>query len=302
MSNCILKELKGVLITPLKILFNLSLSEGLFPLQMKHANVVPIHIGKNKQERSNYRPISLLITMSKLLEKIMYKRIYRFMTENNLIFQSQHGFRNKHSCKTAVSELIGNICKGHEKGKHTLAIFLDLSKAFDTIGHNILFRKLEIYSICGKALEWLKSNLTNCVLKVKCRIASSELDEISDSYPVEYGAPQGSCLGPLIFLIFMNDLHMNLEHCKCILFADDTTIYFTHNNLRYMEWCVQEDLNKIDDCFKANKLTINATKSNGILFHRKRLTTTNIALKIDNESLPLVKSTKFLGVWVDNSL
>ena len=92
--------------------------------------------------------------MSKLLEKIMYKHIYGFMTENNLIFSSQHGFRNKHSWETAVSELIGNVCKGHEKGKHTLAIFLDLSKAFDMISHNILFRKLEKYGIHGKSLDW----------------------------------------------------------------------------------------------------------------------------------------------------
>ena len=128
------------------------------------------------------------------------------------------------------------------------------------------------------------------------------MDELSDLYQVEYGASQGSCLGPLIFLIFMNDLHSNLKHCKCILFADDTTIYITHNNLRYMEWCVQEDLNDIDDWFKANKLTLNTAKSNGILFHRKRLTTTNIAPKINNVCLPMVKSTKFLGVWVDSSL
>ena len=127
------------LLTPLDILFNQSIKEGTFPQQMKQANVVPLYKGKSKLDSTNYRPISLLITMSKLLEKIMYKRIYNFLTENNLIFPSQHGFRNKHLCESAVSELIGNICKGHEKGKHTLAIFLDLSKAFDTLSHELLY-------------------------------------------------------------------------------------------------------------------------------------------------------------------
>ena len=133
LSNCMLKDLKEVLITPLEIHFNQSMAEGIFPDQMKQANVVPLHKVNSKQETTNYRPISLLLTMSKILEKLMYKRIYNFMSNNNLFFTSQHGFRNKYSCESAVSELIGNICKGHEKGKHTLAIFIDLSKAFEVI-------------------------------------------------------------------------------------------------------------------------------------------------------------------------
>ena len=110
--------------------------------------------------------ISLLLTMSKLLEKIVYKRIYGFMTENNLIFASQHGFRNKHSCESAISELVGNVCKGHEQNRNTLAVFLDLSKAFDTLSPNILYQKLEKYGIRGQALDWLKSYLTNRELRV----------------------------------------------------------------------------------------------------------------------------------------
>ena len=253
-------------------------------------------------QTTNYRPISLLITMSKLLEKIMYKHIYGFMTDNNLIFASQHGFRNKYSCESAVSELVGNICKGHEKDQHTLTVFLDLSKAFDTLSPNILYHKLEMYGIRGAALNWLKSYLTNREMKVKCRVASSEMEEIIEKFQVEYGAPQGSCLGPLLFLIFTNDLHLNLDHCKCILFADDTTIYITHKNLRYMEWCVQEDLNKLDDWFKANKLTLNALKSNCMLFDRKCKSSTKVSLKINDITLPKVQSTKFLGVWIDEKL
>ena len=302
LSNCTLKKLCKELAKPLEILFNQSLKEGVYPQQMKEALVVPLHKGKSKQETTNYRPISLLITMSKLLEKIMYKHIYGFMTDNNLIFASQHGFRNKYSCESAVSELVGNICKGHEKDQHTLTVFLDLSKAFDTLSPNILYHKLEMYGIRGTALNWLKSYLTNREMKVKCRVASSEMEEISEKFQVEYGAPQGSCLGPLLFLIFTNDLHLNLDHCKYILFADDTTIYITHKNLRYMEWCVQEDLNKLDDWFKANKLTLNALKSNCMLFDRKCKSSTKVSLKINDVTLPKVQSTKFLGVWIDEKL
>ena len=234
-SNCLLKKLSKELTDPLEILFNQSLKEGIYPQQMKEAHVVPLYKRNSRQEATNYRPISLLLTMSKLLEKIVYKRIYGFMTENNLIFASQHGFRNKHSCESAISELVGNVCKGLEQNWNTLAVFLDLSKDFDLLSPNILYHKLEKYGIRGQALDWLKSYLTNRELRVKCKIASTEIDELSDTFKVEYGAPQGSCLGPLLFLIFTNDLHLNLDHCNCILFANDTTIYITHNNKWYME-------------------------------------------------------------------
>ena len=298
-SNCLLKKLSKELTDPLEMLFNQSLKEGIYPQQMKEAHVVPLYKSKSRQEATNYRPISLLLTMSKLLEKIIYKRIYGFMTENNLIFASQHGFRNKHSCESAISELVGNVCKGHEQNRNTLAVFLDLSKAFDTLSPNILYQKLEKYGIRGQALDWLKSYLTNRELRVKCKIASTEIDKLSDPFKVEYGAPQGSCLGPLLFLIFTNDLHLNLDHCNCILFADDTTIYITHNNNRYMEWCVQEDLNKLDDWFKTNKLTLNVAKSNCILFNRNK-TRMSINLTINDVTLPTLHSTKFLGVWIDD--
>ena len=167
-SNHTLKDLKQALVKPLTIIFNQSLSEGTFPRQMKSANIIPLHKSKNRSESNNYRPISLLITISKVLEKIMYKRIYEFPTNENLIFHSQHGFRNKHSCETAMCELVGNICKGHEKGKHTLLVFLDLSKAFDTLSHDILFQKLERYEIRGNTLKWFKSYLSDRNLRVKC--------------------------------------------------------------------------------------------------------------------------------------
>ena len=119
-------------------------------------------------------------------------------------------------------------------------------------------------------------------------------------YEVQYRAPQGSCLGPLLFLIFTNDLHLQLEYCKCILFADDTTLYYSHRLKQYREWCIQEDLCKLYDWFSTNKLTLNIAKS--VCMQFRKMKELNPKIRIDNESLPVVTHTKFLGIWIDSSL
>ena len=144
-DNILLKKLKSVLLEPLCIMFNQLLSSGIFPERMKLAEVVP-----------NYRPISLLLILSKILEKIVYSHTYSFLNDTGQIFQSQYGFRTAHSCENAIQELIGKILKGFESKKSTLAVFLDLSKAFDTISHPVLFKKLETYGIRGTCLQWFK--------------------------------------------------------------------------------------------------------------------------------------------------
>ena len=135
-SNKLLKDLNESILTLLELLFNKSLIEGIFPNAMKLADIVPLHKGQRADFKTNYRPISLLLTISKLLERIIYKRTYDFLNNNNLIFNSQYGFRSKHSCDNAFQELIGNVIKNKENNKSTIAIYLDLSKAFDTISHN----------------------------------------------------------------------------------------------------------------------------------------------------------------------
>ena len=132
LSNKLLKKLLPALLQPLEIIFNKSLAEGVFPEEMKRADVGPLYKSKGYQETNNFRPISLLLTLSKLLEKIMYKRTYRFLESTDQIYKSQYGFRTAHSCKNAVSELVSEVIKGKQDGMYTLAVFLDLSKAFDT--------------------------------------------------------------------------------------------------------------------------------------------------------------------------
>ena len=168
LDNCLLKEISPCFLDELVYLFNKSLSDSIFPAGMKMAEVIPLYKGKERFLSNNYRPISLLITLSKLLEKIVYKQTYEFLNSSGQIFDSQYGFRAKHSCEHAIQELVSSVLKGFENKCFTLSVFLDLSKAFNTIPHDVLFVKLEKYGICGVCLDWFKSYLTGRQMRVKC--------------------------------------------------------------------------------------------------------------------------------------
>ena len=202
-SNILLKEIATSILTPLANIFNKSIQEGIFPDTMKLADVVPLFKGGNRTYLTNYRPILLLPTISKILEKVIYTRIYCFLIKHDILFNSQYGFQKKHSCEHAVTELVGENCKGLEQNKHTISLFIDVSKAFDTISHNILLHKLKRYGIRGVALNWFTSYLTDRELRVKCATAEQSKPEYSDTKLIKIGTPQGSCLGPLIFFIIL---------------------------------------------------------------------------------------------------
>ena len=223
LSNILLKQIKHSIIHPLTIISNHSLTEGEFPHGMKAADVSPLYKSKEKYMVNNYRPISLLITMSKILEKVVYVRVYNFLVEIDQLYQSQYGFRSGHSCQNAISELIGTILKNREENKLTIGVFIDLSKAFDTLSHDILLRKLHKYGIRGTALYWFKSYLSDRGIRVKIQSSNGKI-EYSSYHPLSYGTPQGSCLGPLLFLIFINDLYYSVSYGTSLLFADDTTL------------------------------------------------------------------------------
>ena len=299
-DNLLVKELRDIISEPLSIIFNNSLIEGVFPCRMKTSKVVPLHKAKSRDETTNYRPISLLLTISKILEKTMYTRVYKFLTNTNQLYTSQYGFRKNHSCDQAVGELVSVITKGIEQKKLTAGVFLDLSKAFDSLELEAVFLKMERYGLRGCCLDWFKSYLSGRKLSVCCKTADTGSVNTSSQYNVNYGTPQGSVLGPLIFLIFCNDLHLHLVFLSCIQFADDTTLYISHANLGYIRFCLEHDLSTLQDWFLANKLTLNINKSVVVLFGRHG--GKNINISIGKDVIPQTKSTKFLGLWIDENL
>ena len=207
----------------------------------------------------------------------------------------------KHSSEHAVTELVGEICKGLENSKHTISIFIDLSKMFDTIDHKILLSKMKRYGLRGTVLNWFESYLSNHTMRAKCLTSSTSGIQYSESYNIGIGTPQGSCLGPLLFLIFCKDIYLNLELCKGILFADDTTIYNSHNNIEYLKWTIVHDLEILTNWFRANHLSMNSNKSMGMLFTNKKNESID-HLSFSGTSIKFVNETKFLGIWINRCL
>ena len=267
-SNVLLKKIKSPISHPLEIIFNKSLQEGSFPEKMKHADVIPLHKSKEKHLVNNYRPISLLVTISKILEKIVFTRTYNFLCNSDQLYQSQYGFRTGHSCENAICELVGTIAKNREEKKHTIGVFIDLSKAFDTLNHHKLLCKMDKYGIRGPTLQWFKSYLDNRSMRVKCISNITRQLEYSTYHKLGYGIPQGSCLGPLLLLIYIHDLQNSIQYSNTILFADDTTLMQGHQNLKYLKWSIEENLKQMIDWFRANLLTINLDKTECLVFHK----------------------------------
>ena len=185
--------------------------------------------------------------------------------------------------------------------KTTIALMLDLSKAFDTIEHTIMLSKHELFGVWGVCLDWFRSYLENRQMRVRCRVTSSQSEVRSTNHIVNYETPKGSCLGPLIFLIFVNDMKLHLSDVESIQFVDDTMILFGHKNKTYLKYCVECELEVLDDWFRANKLTLNVDKSVFLVFNRNGCDDLT-SLKLGNGIIKRVTSTKFLGTWVDDQL
>ena len=298
LSNTMLKALQSSLSFPLCYIINQSLLEGKFPKKMKWAEVIPLYKGKSMDLTINYRPISLLITMSKVAEKVMYTRLYSYLEKNKVLFDSQYGFRSKRSCEQAIAELSGHVLQSRNHHEESAGIFLDLSKAFDTLDHNILLAKLERYGIRGTINNWFRNYLENRSLVTKVN-TSPHTTIKSDRYHITHGTAQGSCLGPLLLIIFVNDIHHLPIYGKLILFADDTTLFNSSKSLQYLRFTLDHDLCVLVDWFKANKLSLNFSKTVAMHFWNKD---SKLQLRIDNYEIPIVNSTKFLGVHIDNFL
>ena len=176
------------------------------------------------------------------------------------------------------------------------------TKLLHFASHQVLLRKPEWYGIQGITNDWFNSYLKTRTLRCKCKLVTEGQEVYSEEYPVEYGAPQRSVLGPLLFLIFTNDLYEHLEKCGCILFADDTTMYMSHKNLTYINHCIEHDLNIVSDWFKANLLTLNPAQTVAMVFTHPKSIRKISNISLDNAKIPFIMETKFLGMWLDRDL
>ena len=219
-SSSLLKYLEPILSGPLSLIINQSLHTGIFPDKLKLAKIFPVDKKDDIHMMQNYRPISILPTISKIFEKVVYEQIQTYFLQNNLFSKSQYGFRSQHSTEHAILELVDKISLALDNGNTPIAFYLDLSKAFDTLDHNFLLSKLKTYGLTDLSLKWFCNYLS-------FRSQYTEINQIkSATIPISIGVPQGSILGPLLFIIYINDIQ-NLSKFSILLNMLMIVLYLT---------------------------------------------------------------------------
>ena len=298
-SNIILDaydSLKNILFHVCKV----SIQQGIFSDSLKIAKVTPIFKSGDKDNVTNYRPISILPVFSKVLERIMYNRVYNQLDSKGVLYEKQFGFQRNNSTEHAILQLTRDITDSFEKGEYTRGVFIDLSKAFDTADHQILIKKLQYYGIDGTVLEWFRRYLSNR----KQYISSQDVSK--NCLDIICGVPQGSILGPLLFLIYVNDLFKASNHLIEVMFTDDTNLFISHKNIDSLFASTSKKLENASTWFKSNKLSLNVDKTKWLLFHplskSQSLPQTLPNLLIENMHIKREHITKFLGVFIDESL
>lgn len=295
-SPKILRHVSESLAVPLAYTINLSLKHGIFPDHLKKAKVIPIYKAGNRCDINNYRPISILSAFSKIYEKIIANRLINYLEKNNLLIKNQHGFRASHSTESAVLHFVNNVYKYLEEKYYVVGVFVDLSKAFDSLNHKILLDKLQHIGIRGLPLQLFTSYLQNRSQYVQCNNTSSK------SLKITKGVPQGSVLGPILFIIYMNDIINASSRFKFTMYADDTNLLIADKDITSLHLHFSSELKSVSQWLKSNELKLNVKKTNYIFFQNRSLKNYLPPVQLEGESLTQVSHTKFLGVRIDENL
>ena len=267
-SNVLLKVIAPYIIKPLYKMFNRSLRKGTVPNSFKTAKIIPLYKGREsgtQHEYTNYRPISLLQAMSKVLEKLVDSQLRNYLKYQEVLYSKQFGFRGFRGCDQALLLFTDFAKKNISVGNKVFTAFLDLRKAFDTVDHNILLHKLQIYGIKGTEHDWFRNYLRN-----REQLVQIPSGEKSDLRTVNLGVPQGSVLGPLLFLLYMNDLAFCVPEFYTILFADDTSLSLAGENYDQLLLQFNTLLENVTNWLKINLLSLNVTKTKYFLFKNQR--------------------------------
>ena len=279
---------------------NQSIKMSEFPEKWKEAKVTPLHKGGTKDDLNNYRPISILPTMSKLLEKHIHDSLMTFLVKLNLLHKNQSGFRPNHSCETALIGMVSKWLESINIGSLIGTVMIDFKKAFDLVDHSVLLKKLKHYKLSHQALSWFASYLS----KRKQKVSLNNI--ISDDEMITDGVPQGSILGPLLFLMFINDLPLYTDSATTDFYADDTTLYVVGESLETIERNLQVALDCLAKWCKCNGMLINTAKTKVMLIttHQKRTSLINgqLSLHLNNDELNMITNDKVLGIIIDNNL
>ena len=295
----IIRVASPVVANSLTKIFNRAISNESFPSEWKQARVVPLHKKGSRNLLNNYRPISILPALSKVFERILYEQLYDYFVGNNLLSHHQYGFRQFHSTASVLLDSTNEWFVNMDRGFFNIAVFLDLQKAFDTIDHDILLKKLDLYGLEKSALNLLKSYLTNRtqICFVNGTFSSQKL--------ITCGVPQGSILGPLLFLIYINDLPNSLQYSSARMFADDTTLTASGKSISELQVTINHDLANVKQWLSANKLSLNLIKTEYLLIgSRHNINNISAVPNVSVGDVPIkrVRETKALGVCIDEFL
>ena len=295
----ILKLSAPFITSSLTYIFNRIIDTSTFPCVLKNARVTPVFKAGEKFMATNYRPISVLPVLSKLLEKHVSKHLYDYLKRLDLLHPAQSGFRQEHSCQTALINIIDKWIQDMNDGNINLAVLLDFKKAFDVVDHDILCKKLEIYGFDNTAVSFLKSYLNERTQQVQIGNAHSE------KLYIKYGVPQGSILGPLLFILYINDLPIYMQNCCTDLYADDSTLHLSGNCYQTLQSKVQEDLHGVEEWCNDNNMFINKNKTKYMIIGTKQRAMPHYnesCLTINNQVIQSSTCESLLGIKIDPSL